>query len=232
MTEAPWFSYPFLLFPKKVLKNLERRVDAGLTEAPPNAWQLSLGVMRMWHRAVFRMETVGTSPAGTVRKTWRARLLNNRSFRLPFLLAEGAVTPYDMTGLVSSKERIIKHLLGAHHDGAQFIYDLELLSAHPGALEELEARTQEVIDSEGKRSQWLRDLTVFEGYHEHLLEEVQRVIADKGVVLSEHERWNADISLAGYLSWCAQQPETPEATWEAIRAGDFAFDSPPTVEAL
>ncbi len=224
MTSTPWFSYPFLLFPGRILRNLELRVESGMTVDPPNAWQLSLGVMRMWHRSIFRAETVGTSPAGKVRNTWRARLLNNRSLRLPCLLWEGAVAPYDMTGLASSKEGIIRHLLGAHHDGVQFIFDLDLLAAHEGALEELEARTREVIQSKGRRSQWLRDLTVFEGYHEALLAATQEVLR-RGVMLSERERRDADISLEGYLRWCAEQPATPEATWRAVQAGAFDFDT-------
>lgn len=227
MTYAPWFSYPFLLVPKRVLHNLERRVDAGITTNPPNAWQLSLGVMRMWHRNLFRAETVGTSPSGTVRNNWRAKLLHNRSFRLPCLLWEGAVAPFDMTGLASPKERIIRHLLGAHHDGVQFVFDLDLLSAHDGALEELESRTRALLQSRDRRSTWLRDLTVFEGYHEELLAATQATIA-KGLVLSEAESNNADISLEGYLRWCVQQPTTPQATWQAMQAGEFAFDSNPT----
>jgi hypothetical protein len=226
MTSAPWFSYPFLLFPKRILHNLERRVEAGMTTDPPNAWQLSLGVMRMWHRSLFRTETVGTSPGGTVRNNWRARLLHNRSLRLPCLLWEGAVAPYDMTGLASGQERIIKHLLGAHHDGIQFIFDLDLLAAHEGALEELEARTREVIESKGKRSTWLRDLTVYEGYHEQLLAATKAAIA-KGIELSEDDCNDADISLEGYLRWCVQQPNSPKATLQAMQSGAFAFDSEP-----
>jgi len=227
MTGAPWFSYPFLLFPKRILHNLERRVDAGMTTDPPNAWQLSLGVMRMWHRAIFRSETVGTSPSGTVRNNWRARLLNNRTVRLPFLLWEGAVAPYDMTGLASGRERIIKHLLGAHHDGIQFIFDLDLLSAHGGALEELERRTRKLVETDDKRSTWLRDLTVFEGYHEELLAATERALAS-GLNLTEQDKGDADISLEGYLRWCVQQPATPQATILAIRRNDFSFDSNPT----
>ncbi len=224
----PWFSYPFLLTPKRVMRNLARREEAELIDdTAPNAWQLSLGVMRMWHRSLFRTETVGTSPDGTVRSTWRAKLLHNRTIRLPFLLLEGAIAPFDMTGLASDRERIIKHLLGAHHDGNQFIFDIDLLLAHEGALEELRARAADVVENEDRRSTWLRDLTVFEGYHESLLAAVDEAI-EAGISLSDDERWDADISLSGYLSWCAQQPATPAATWHAITRGEFAFDSEPT----
>ncbi len=227
----PWFSYPFLLTPKRIMQNLGRRAGASLIDGePPNAWQLSLGVMRMWHRSLFRSETIGTSPSGSVRPSWRARLLHNRTLRFPFLVMEGAVAPLDLTGLASSPERIIKHLLGAHHDGNQFIFDIDLLRAHEGALEELRSRAAEVVESDTRRSTWLKDLTVFEGYHESLLEAVDSALAH-GISLSPSERWNADISLSGYLSWCSQQPSTPAETIEAMLRGNFAFDSPPQPEA-
>lgn len=227
MKHAPWFSYPFLLTPKRIMRNLATRVEANLVEnEAPNAWQLSLGVMRMWHRSLFRTETIGTSPEGTVRSTWRAKLLHNRSIRLPFLLIEGAVAPLDLTGLASDRETIIKHLLGAHHDGNQFIFDIDLLLPYEGALEELRERTIEIIENDTWRSRWLRDLTVFEGYHESLLAAVDAAM-ERGIELTEEERWDADISLSGYLSWCAQQPETPSKTLDAIVRGEFAFDSEP-----
>jgi len=210
--------------------NLNKREHADLVEGEsPNAWQLSLGVMRMWHRSIFRTDTIGTSSEGRVRETWRAKVLHNRTLRLPFLLMEGAVAPFDLTGLASSKERIIKHLLGAHHDGNQFIFDIDLLLAHPGALEELRDRAMAIVQSDSKRSTWLRDLTIFEGYHESLLRAVEATI-DKGIALSEEERWDADISLSGYLSWCAQQPSTPADTLRAVAAGTFAFDSEPQAQ--
>ena len=232
MIRTPWFSYPFLLTPKRMMRNLARRDEAKLIEdAIPNAWQLSLGVMRMWHRSILRTETVGTSPTGVVRSTWRAKLLHNRTMRLPFLLLEGAVAPFDMTGLASDKERIIKHLLGAHHDGNQFIFDIDLLLPHNGALDELRARAADVVENDSRRNEWLRDLTVFEGYHESLLAAVDNAIA-RGISLSEEERWDADVSLSGYLSWCAQQPPTPAATIRAVVAGTFAFDSAPHTGAM
>lgn len=227
MTKTPWFSYPFLLTPKRIMRNLERRRDANLIEGHvPNAWQLSLGVMRMWHRSLFRTETIGTSPSGSVRTTWRARALHNRTMRLPFLILEGAVAPFDMTGLASSQERIIKHLLGAHHDGNQFVFDIDLLQAHQGALEELRARASAIVEGENRRSSWLRDLTVFEGYHESLLAAANDAL-ERGITLSDRDRWDADISLSGYLSWCAQQPSTPASTVQAIVRGDFHFASEP-----
>jgi hypothetical protein len=88
-----------------------------------------------------------------------------------------------------------------------------------------------VVENDSRRNEWLRDLTVFEGYHESLLAAVDSAIA-RGISLSEEERWDADVSLSGYLSWCAQQPSTPAATIRAVVEGTFAFDSAPHTGAM
>ena len=63
---------------------------AGVVDVEPTPWQLCLGALRLWHRALFRPETVGTAPDGVVRPTWRARLLANRALRLPANISSGA----------------------------------------------------------------------------------------------------------------------------------------------
>ena len=107
-----------------MLAHLERMRARGVVDVAPTPWQLCLGVLRLWHRLVFRTDTVGTS-AGPIRPTWRARLLRRRALRLPFLFAERAVNPLDFTGLRSEPERLMRHLLGAHHDANQFVFDSE-----------------------------------------------------------------------------------------------------------
>src|SRR5262245_55908049 len=102
----PWYVRLILVQPERVARGLERVRAAHVVDDAPNLWQLSLGVLRMWHRVLFRSETVGTSPGGRVRDTWRARLLENRALRFPFLVAERAIAPLDFTGLASSRERI------------------------------------------------------------------------------------------------------------------------------
>jgi len=221
--KVPWYVRLILLQPEAVLGNLERLRAAGAAAELPNAWQLCLGVLRMWHRLLYRPDTVGTCSGGTVRRTWRARLLEKKPLRLPFLLAERAVAPLDFTGLASSPDRVIRHLLGAHHDANQFVYDLELL-AHHGRLDELHAAVRDIVERDTPRSRWLRDLTVFEGYHEHLLAAVERALAE-GPAMTADEARDPDISFGAYLRWCARQPATPAATLDAWRDGRFAFDS-------
>lgn len=218
----PWYLRAFLLFPETIGENLERVAASGMVERTPNRWQIGLGVLRMMHRVVVRPETIGTCSADPVRPTWRARLLDNRALRFPFLVAERAIAPLDFSGLASSPERVIRHLLGAHHDKMQFVYDLSLLSVHPGKLEELRERCRAVLEGDDPRSEWLRDLVVYEGYHERLLASVDAALAD-GLHLPADEENDPDVSFTGYLRWCAAQPETPEATRAAWKAGEYTI---------
>jgi hypothetical protein len=217
----PWHRW-LLLFPGRIEANLSLAREAGLVDAVPNTWQITLGVVRMWHRLLFRSDTIGTSRDHAIRPTLRARLLATRPLRFPFLIAERAVAPLDFSGLASPPERIVRHLLGAHHDGNQLAYDLELLSCHPGELANLHERVYDVVFSDTPRSRWLRDLTVFEGYHEKLLAVVQEAL-ENGVPLSEAERNDPDISLSAYLRWCARQPRAPLETWAAMRIGVYSI---------
>lgn len=214
----PLWAYPILLQPERVERGLDRLEAAGLLEQRPTLWQVSLGVLRMVKRLVMRPDSVGTCTGDGVRDSWRARLLERRALRFPFLVAERAVAPLDLSGLLSSRERIIRHLLGAHHDAGQFIYDLELLVPHEGALEELAARAREVVDQDTPRSRWLRDLVVYEGYHERLVERVERTV-ERGVELSEAEESDPDVSFLAYLRWCTSQPATPAETMRGWRHG-------------
>lgn len=207
---------PILLRPKRVARSLERIRAASPDRILPNEWQLSLGVLRMWQRILFRSDTVGTCADGTVRQGWRARALSVRALRLPALLIEGAVAPFDLTGLASSPAKIIRHILGAHHDGEQVIYDLEILACYPGALEALRAALLAIVEERDPRAAWMRDLVVFDGYHEQVLRIVERVRRD-GPVPTPDAATNPDLSFAAYLDWCARQPNTLLRTVAAWR---------------
>lgn len=218
----PWHSWLVLLRPDRVQQALQQVVQAGLCERAPSLWQVELGVLRMWQRVLFRSETIGTCQDFPVRATWRARLLQWRVLRGPFLLWERAIAPWDNSGLLSGRERLIRHLLGAHHDGSQFVYDLQLARLHPGLLDELRARAAAVVEGRDPRAEWLRDLVVYQGYHEALLRAVDTVLAGAEELRPE-DGSDPDISLRAFLRWCAAQPRTPAETWRAWRRGRFTL---------
>ena len=207
-----------LLRPLRVRRWLERLQASGLRV--PNLWQVELGILRMWHRILFRGDTVGTCQRYPVRQGFRARLLQFRPIRFPFLVWERAITPWDLSGFLSSQAQFIRHLLCAHHDGTQFVYDLQILSLIPGALEALRVEVLRIVEVDDARSRWVRDLCVFERYHEDLLEAVERVLAG-AKELDPADSLDPDISFWAYLAWCRRQPSTPRSWWRAWRAGHF-----------
>ncbi|APR78422.1 Hypothetical protein A7982_03769 [Minicystis rosea] len=227
----PWFARLILVEPERVHRGLERVRAAALVEPCPNLWQIFLGVVRMWQRILFRSETIGTCVEHPVRPTLRARLLRHRPMRFPFLVWEQAIAPLDASGLASSPERVLKHLLAAHHDGNQFAYDLQMLRCYPGWLERVRDAAAEVVAHDTARFRWLRDLTVYERYHENLLAAVERAIEGRFDVSDEEAR-DPDITFFAYLEWCARQPATPEATWEALRRGELSLDIQPGRRAM
>ena len=219
-----WLLRLALVDPSRVARKLEAFEEAGIVQPAPNVWQLTLGVLRMWHRVLFRSETIGTCRDQPVRRTWRARALAPRPMRFPFLLAERAVAPWDFSGLFSPSDRVVRHLLGAHHDGAQFVYDFELLAIDPEAVERVRDEAEAVVEGRHPRGEWLRDLVVYERYHESLLEAVEAALAGE-LELPVEQRDDPDMSLIGYLKWCARQPATPEETLLAWRSGTFRLSS-------
>lgn len=218
-----------LVRPREVSEGLARARAAGLPCAVPNEWQVALGVARMWHRMVFRPESVGAGGGAPPRATWRARALRPRPLRFPFLVAERAIAPLDFSGLLSSRERVLRHLLAAHHGGDEFIYDFELLQLHPGALDELRARALAIVRGESPRAEWLRDLCVFEGYHEALVSALEARGAGEPAGAAAP---CPDTSFFSYLAWCARQPSTPEATLAAALAGRFTVSGGATAQEV
>lgn len=216
-----------LLFPRTIARSLGQLGQSGLVadDEVPNLWQIQLGVLRMWHRVFYRPESIGQSKDFAVRDSWRARLLERRPLRFPFLLRELAVHPLDFSGLASSTLRIRRHLLGAHHDGVQFLYDLQLLRMHDGSdalLRDVRDEARAVVDGTHPRTEWLRDLVVYERYHENLLAAVESFLAGT-FDASPEERANPDIDFTAYLRFCARQPRTPAATFRAFREGRYTI---------
>lgn len=219
--------YALLLpHPERTRRNLEALHAAGAIDAVPTLFQVFLGVLYMRYRIVFRSETIGVDDA-PVRQTRRARLLARRWVRAPFLARERVVAPFDLTGLAATPEFLHRHLIGAYHPGENALYDLALLTAWPGRLEALRTEVAALVEGHHPRGDWLRDLVVYEGYHERLLGLVDQAIAgdldlrDAGAIAS-------DASLRGFVAWCCNQPATPAEALAAWREGELSLaPSPP-----
>lgn len=192
----------------------------GMIAEPPNVWQITLGVMRMLHRMWTRPESIGLSVDRPPRPGLRARVLRARPLRFPFVLAIGAVRPWDLSGLLSRPDELIRHLVGTHHDRHQFAYDLQILSLTEGALPRLLGAALEARAGASGKARLMQDLCVFEGYHDHLVHAAEQALAGD-FLLTPDERHDPDISFEAYLRWCKAQPESPRETLAALRQGTF-----------
>jgi len=223
MTSSPSWLIRFVLRnPERVEWHLDRLHELGRIEVKPNLWQVTMGVVYMLHRMVFRPETIGLDDDSPVRQTWRARLWQYRPLRFPFLVWQRAIDPLDLTGLSGTMERKHSHLVGAYHPGDNALYDLECMACDPQALEELRKDVVNILQSSSARATLLQDLTVYEGYHARLLQLIDRAMAGDFAPARGKED-HPDTTLRGFLHWCAAQPETPESTVLALAWGQLHF---------
>lgn len=216
---GPWW-YALLWCPQRIDTRLDRLVADGVIPKRPTRWQVWLGVVYMWVRVMKRPETIGLSDGAPVRDTAGARRMDRRLVRIPAVIRARAINPLDQTGLGSSAEHVIRHLLGAYHPGQNLLYDLAILDTEPGALDTLRARAAAVVDGTDPQAEALRDLTVYDGYHEKLLDAVVRWM-DQG--RDDTTQTHPDTTLPAFLAWCAAQPATPAATVQAMARGTMSF---------
>lgn len=203
-------------------RTIEARLGAGeaqaVIEQAPTRWQLAQGVVRMLHRMWTRPESIGLSADAPVRSGPLTRLMRFRPVRAPLLLGLGAVQPWDLTGLLADRDRLVRHLVGTHHDRRQFAYDLEILRLHPAGLEALRDEARAIVEGQHPKAALFRQTCVYEGYHERLLEAAEAALEGE-LRLDGDEARDPDISFGAYLAWCAAQPRTVAASlarWRAL----------------
>lgn len=209
VTEAiPAFYKTVLFQPEVMLRTLNLLHEQGRITAMPTLWQLTMGMLDQWRSTAEEAETVGVEEREPVRDTWRAKLLEKQIFRFFGLMAEGAINPVDRTGLGITPDRKITHLLGAHHRDDGFVYDLEILACYPGKLEELKEKTLHVLTQDDERSRWLKDLTVYEGYHHKLLKAVERAM-EGNFGLTEEGEVNPEATVEQFIQRCLKFDAKP-----------------------
>lgn len=224
MDERPaWYWYLLLWAPARIERRLAALEAAGVVERAPNLWQVWMGVLYMWTRVVRRPETIGLSDGEPVRDTPGARRLRRRRHRARALFRARAVNPLDQVGLGSSAGHIRRHLLGAYHPGDNFLYDLQILDVEPGEVAALEAEVRAVVEGRHPDATFLRDLVVYEGYHERLLAGVEawRARDARGEHLD-----HPDTTLPSFLGWCASMPPGPRETLGAATRGELSWMPP------
>lgn len=220
-TSISFFYRVLLRHPERVLWHLDKLYEASRIDKKPNLWQVSMGVFYMVHRILFRSETIGVDDS-PVRSTVGARLLRYRPVRFPFLLLTGSIDPIDLTGLAGTAQRKHTHLVGAYHPGDNALYDLECIAFDKEAIRKIKDDVESILAEKTWRGRFLKDLTVYEGYHERLLGLIERALRDDYAPAADKVD-HPDTTLRGFVRWCAAQPETPEKTLEVLMQGRLRF---------
>lgn len=216
----PWFYYLLLHDPRQLQKNLHLLKERGHIQEIPSLWQVVLGISHMWHFTVANVDAIGTSQEAPVRDNPRARLLKNQFIRFFALMAEGSINPLDRTGLALSPKRKMRHVLGTFHATGEMaqtvIYDLQLLDCYPGALKTLGQRLEKLLKQPDARDEWIKDMAVYQGYHEDLVPVVKRCLKGDFSVNVPTQREGDDYTVTSFVERCLGFPPTPQATLENL----------------
>ncbi len=205
--------------PPQVHTNLTALHGRGLIDEIPTDFQVAMGVAYMAHRIVLRPQTIGIAPDVPMRDTPRARWLSSRLLRLPFLVREGLIHPFELTGLATPPRTLRAHVVGTYHPGDNALYDLSLLAAHEGELDRLLEEVGDIVSGAHPRGIWLADLCVYEGYHDHLLGLVERSLT--GDLEPVDPNVPSDASLRGFVCFLCSQPRTPREALAALARGEL-----------
>lgn len=207
----------FVHNPELMLKNLALLKEKGHIQEIPTLWQVIQGMAQQWSFTAANLEKLGHDQSHPVRDSAGARLLQPQLLRFIPLLIEGAINPWDRSGLALTPERKMRHILGTHHGGETVMYDMQLLDCYPGALESLRDQLNEILENDTPRSRWLRDLVVYEGYHEALKRVVDRALAGDFTVPEEAPPGD-DYTVGSFVDRCLACPVTPEETLRRLIA--------------
>lgn len=153
------------LFPKRIEARLENLRTLGYYGDDPNRTQFVFGAIDM-----FRFFIVPCAA-----DYYRSKDI---SFGLHALLRflDDPASMMDPTGLFSHRDAIIGHLMQVTH--ADPIYDLQLLAAIPGGLEELERQVEAMIAGTHPRATSIGAIIEDPEYHQRLLEHVREFRAN------------------------------------------------------
>lgn len=139
----------------------------------------------------------------------------------------------DPLGFLVDRDVIIGHLMQVVH--ANPAYDLQLLEAHEGGLEELERQVEQMLAGTHPRARSIGAIVEEPDYHARLLEYVRAYRADRraarapvreNVEASEHFRRveRAFGTLPAALRYFARLPSTPSAAaWHLLTVRSFPW---------
>ena len=200
-------------------RRLARLRELGYVEAIPTRVQLVVGsidMLRFW-----------ISPASA--DYYRAKNIHYGFHQLLRVLDEPA-SMVDPTGFLSTRDNIIGHLMQVVH--ANPCYDLQLLCAHEGGLDELERQVLQMLDGTHARARSIGAIVEEADYHERLLGYVRAFQRDPNAEspLRDNVAQSARFrrleqtfgTLPGAMRYFATLPSSPlGAAWHLLTVKEF-----------
>jgi hypothetical protein len=208
---------------RKARVRLQYFVDHGLLEAVPDSWQIAAGTL------VMLPVVLNETPRGRVMS--RRTVLGQIPVRVPLQMLYCPQQALVGSGLLATRETVVRHVLSVYHEDAMVTYDLQLAQTHPGGLDELERRAAAVARGHDLTSKLLRGLVGGRGYHERIVE-LCRMARHFEYVLNP----NVDqrfATLLGFARFCRTLPTFPNLgfygfDWKAVQG---LYDAPAELAA-
>jgi len=196
-------------FPRRIEDRLQNLRRLGYIGAKPNRTQLIFGALDMFRFFIipcaadyYRSKNIGFG------------------FHALLRFLDDPASMMDPTGFMSHRDAIIGHLMQVTH--ADPIYDLQLLAAIPGGLEELETQIEQMIAGTHPRAESIGAIIEDPEYHQRLLEHVREFRADPAAcrpLLRENVENNPEFAriadtfgdLPSAIGYFASLPDNPFA---------------------
>jgi hypothetical protein len=119
-------------------------LDAGLLGGVPTRWQVFQAELEMWGWVI--------STDVTDESRYSSGVMGHPVARQPFIFREVGLDHLRIgTGLGCALESIVTHLHLTWHSGMP-AWDLQVIQTHPGGLDHLRARTEELLTGESPRA--------------------------------------------------------------------------------
>jgi hypothetical protein len=195
---------------RRVEDRLRTLLDLGLIEVAPNRTQMVFGSLDM-----FRFFIVPCAA-----DYYRSKDISF-GFHALLRVLDDPASMMDPTGFMSHPDAIIGHLLQVTH--ADPVYDIQLLSVHPGGLDELELQIEQILAGTHPRGESIGAIIEDPHYHARLLEYVREFRVDPACGRLRRENIRPDSEFAviadtfgdlfSALEYFASLPERP---WQAL----------------
>lgn len=154
-----------LAFPERIENRVEKLQELGYVGGKPNRTQLVFGSVDM-----FRFFIIPCAA-----DYYRSKDISF-VFHVLLRVLDDPASMMDPTGFMTHPDAIIGHLMQVTH--ADPIYDLQLLAAIEGGLDELERQLLQMLDGTHPRANSILAIVEDAGYHERLLTHVREFKQD------------------------------------------------------